>query len=135
MRLNKEDYNKAVGCLKRYNYNCINIMNIQSDILSLSISPIDGMPKAPYKVGDTTLNKLIQLEQNVDLQKSIREYKAVIQALQIVNKESKYIFEEEFRKDKYKYNIIEELHISEETYKRRKRSLIYAVHEELKKLT
>lgn len=135
MRLNKEDYNKAVGCLKRYNYNCINIMNIQSDILSLSISPIDGMPKAPYKVGDTTLNKVIQLEQNVDLQNSIKEYKAVVQALQIVNKESKYIFEEEFRKDKYKYNIIEELHISEETYKRRKRSLIYAVNEELKKLT
>ena len=135
MRLPKEEYNKAVGCLKRYNYNCINIMNIQSDILSLSIAPISDMPRVPYGVGDTTLKKVIQLEENIELQKSIKEYKAVIQALSLVNKESQYIFEEEFRKDRYKWDIINELNTSEETYKRRKRSLIYAVNEELKKLT
>ena len=135
MRLPKEEYNKAVGCLKRYNYNCINIMNIQSDILSLSIAPISDMPRVPYGVGDTTLKKVIQLEENIELQKSIKEYKAVIQALSLVNKESQYIFEEEFRKDRYKWDIINELHTSEETYKRRKRSLIYAVNEELKKMT
>lgn len=135
MRLPKEEYNKAVGCLKRYNYNCINIMNIQSDILSLSIAPISDMPRVPYGIGDTTFKKVIQLEENVELQKSIKEYKAVIQALSLVNKESQYIFEEEFRKDRYKWDIINELHTSEETYKRRKRSLIYAVNEELKKMT
>lgn len=135
MRLPKEEYNKAVGCLKRYNYNCINIMNIQSDILSLSIAPISDMPRVPYGIGDTTLKKVIQLEENIELQKSIKEYKAVIQALSLVNKESQYIFEEEFRKDRYKWDIINELHTSEETYKRRKRSLIYAVNEELKKMT
>lgn len=135
MRLPKEEYNKAVGCLKRYNYNCINIMNIQSDILSLSIAPISDMPRVPYGIGDTTLKKVMQLEENVELQKSIKEYKAVVQALSLVNKESQYIFEEEFRKDRYKWDIINELNTSEETYKRRKRSLIYAVNEELKKLT
>lgn len=31
-----------------------------------------------------------------------------------------------------KWNIIEELHISEDVYKRRKRKLIYFVHNELK---
>lgn len=135
MRLSKEEYNKAVGCLKRYNYNCINIMNIQSDILSLSIAPISDMPRVPYGIGDTTLKKVMQLEENVELQKSIKEYKAVVQALSLVNKESQYIFEEEFRKDRYKWDIINKLNTSEETYKRRKRSLIYAVNEELKKLT
>ena len=134
MRLPKEEYNKAVGCLKKYNYNCINIMNIQSDILSLSIAPISDMPRVPYGIGDTTLKKVMQLEENVELQKSIKEYKAVVQALSLVNKESQYIFEEEFRKDRYKWDIINKLNTSEETYKRRKRSLIYAVNEELKKL-
>lgn len=41
MRLEKEDYRSAVGALKRYNYNCINIINIQNDILSLSVAPCD----------------------------------------------------------------------------------------------
>lgn len=134
MRIPKEEYNKAVGCLKRYNYNCINIMNIQSDILSLSIAPNDGLPKAPYSIGDTVFNKVIQLQENKDLNKSIKEYKVVVQALQLVDKISKEIFEEEYRKSKRKYDIIDILHISERTYERRKNELIYAVHREMKKI-
>lgn len=133
-RLNKEDYNRAKGCLKRYNYNYINIINIQSDILSLSIAPIDGLPKTPYNVGNITLNKVIQLEEDPNLQKSIKEYKAVVQAIQLVNEESRLIFEKEFRERKYKWDVINELNKSEETYKRRKRELIYAVHNELNKI-
>lgn len=133
-RLSKDDYNRAKGCLKRYNYNCINIINIQSDILSLSIAPNDGLPKAPYSVGDSTLKKVIRLQENVDLQKSIKEYKAVIQALQLVDSDCKIIFEKEFRESKYKWDVIDELNKSEETYKRRKRELIYAVHNELNKI-
>lgn len=108
-------------------------MNIQSDILSLSVAPCDGLPRAPYSVGNTTLNKVIQLEDNKSLQNSIREYKAVVQALSLVNDESKLIFEKEFRESKYKWDVIDELNKSEETYKRRKRELIYAVHNELNK--
>ena len=37
-RLSKEEYREAKGCLKRYNYNCINIINIQRDILHLHSS-------------------------------------------------------------------------------------------------
>ena len=132
-RLSKEDYNRAKECLKRYNYNCINIINIQSDILSLSIAPMDGLPKAPYSVGDTTLNKVIQLQENPQLQRSIKEYKAVVQALQLVDEDCKLIFEKEFRESKYKWAVIDELNKSEETYKRRKRELIYEVHNELNK--
>lgn len=134
MRLPKEEYNKAVGCLKRYNYNCINIMNIQSDILSLSIAPISDMPRVPYGIGDTTLKKVMKLEENVELQKSIREYKAVIQALELVNKDSKYIFEELYRKGRTKWQIIDS-GMSEATYKRRKQDLIYAIDKELKKMS
>lgn len=135
-RLSKEDYREAKGCLKRYNYNCINIINTQSDILSLSIAPVDGLPKAPYSVGNPTLKKVMQLEQDEDLQKSIREYNAVIQALYYINdKITEEIFNEEFRKgEKNKWTIIDTLHISEDIYKRRKKELIYRVDKELKSL-
>ena len=135
MRIPKEEYNKAVGCLKRYNYNCINIINIQSDILSLSIAPYDGMPKAPYNVGDTVFNKVIQLQENKELNKSIKECKAVVQALQLVDEISKSIFEEEYRKGNTKWQVIHSLNISESTYERRKRNLIYNTYKEVKKLT
>lgn len=134
MRIPKEEYNKAVGCLKRYNYNCINIINIQSDILSLSIAPYDGLPKAPYNVGDTVFNKVIQLQDNEELNKSIKEYKAVVQALQLADEISKNIFEEEYRKARRKYDIINTLHISERTYERKKSELIMQVNKELKKI-
>lgn len=135
MRIPKEEYNRAVGCLKRYNYNCLNIINIRADIMSISIPNTDGMPKAPYNISDSVYNQYIKLQEDEELQKSLKEYKAVTQTLELVNKDSKYIFEEEFRKDRYKWDIIEELNISEETYKRRKRALIYTVDKELKKLT
>ena len=135
MRIPKEEYNKAGGCLKRDNYNCINIINIQSDILSLSIAPYDGMPKAPYNVGDTVFNKVIQLQENKELNKSIKECKAVVQALQLVDEISKSIFEEEYRKGNTKWQVIHSLNISESTYERRKRNLIYNTYKEVKKLT
>lgn len=74
-------------------------MNVQSDILSLSVAPCDGLPKAPYSVGNTTLNKVIQIEDNKYLQKSIREHKAVVQALTLINDDiTNKIFEEEYQK-------------------------------------
>ena len=98
-RLSKDEYNKAKRCLKRYNYNCINIINIQNDILSLSITPCDGLPRAPYSVGNTTLNKVIDLEDNKCLQNSIIEYKAVLQALILINDNTtNEMFKEEYQK-------------------------------------
>lgn len=98
-RLSKDEYNKSKRCLKRYNYNCINIMNIQSDILSLSVAHCNGLPRAPYSVGNTTLNKVIQLEDNKSLQNSIREYKAVVQALILINDNiTNEMFKEEYQK-------------------------------------
>ncbi len=108
-------------------------MNIKMDIMSIGSPNIDGMPKAPYGVSDSVLNSVIQIQENEELQKSIREYQVVIQALTLVNAESKLIFEKEYRESKYKWDVIELLSKSEETYKRRKRDLIYAVHKELQK--
>ena len=94
MRLSNEEYKEASLCLKRYNYNCIKIMNIRADIMSIGSPVLDGMPKAPYSVSDRTLKAVIELQEDEQLQKCIKEYKAVVQAIELVNKDSKYIFEE-----------------------------------------
>ena len=135
MRIAKEEYNKAVGCLKRYNYNCLNIINIRADIMSISIPNTDGMPKAPYSISDSVYNQYIKLQEDEELQKSLKEYKAVVQALELVDEMSKNIFEEEYRKLNKKWAVINKLHISESTYERRKRQLIYNTYKEIKKLT
>ncbi len=134
MRLAKEDYRNAVEILKKYNYNCINIINIRADIMSISISQNTIIPKAPYSISDPVFNQYIKLEENKQLQKSLKEYKAVIQTLELVCNDSKYIFEQLYVKSKNKWEIIDEMHISEETFKRRKRELIYTVYEEMKKM-
>ncbi|MBR6688793.1 MAG: hypothetical protein IKL68_02115 [Clostridia bacterium] len=134
MRLPKEEYKRANNCLKRYNYNCIMILNIRADIMSISGNGIDGMPKAPYSISDSVFNSVIQLQENQELQIALKEYKAVVQALQLVSKDSKYIFEQLYVKSKSKWEIINS-GMSESTYFRRKRELICAVNKELKKLT
>ena len=134
-RLEKEAYRNAVEILKKYNYNCINIINIRADIMSISISPNVGMQKVPYSIPDPVFNQYIKLEENKQLQKSLKEYKAVMQTLELVCNDSKYIFEKLYVENKSKWEIIDEMHISEETFKRRKRELIYTVYEEMKKMT
>ena len=133
MRLSKEDYRKAKRCLKRYNYNCIKIMNIRADIMNIGSPSLDGLPKAPYSTSDRVLNSVIKLQEDKDLQEAIKEYKAVVQALQLVNKDSKYIFEQLYIMSKTKWEIINS-GMSERTFFRRKKDLILAVNKELKKL-
>jgi hypothetical protein len=134
MRLSKEDYKKAEGCLRRYNYNCITIMNIRADIMSIGAPSIDGMPKAPYSISDSVYNQYIKLQEDKELQKALKEYKAVRQALELVNTDCKEIFEKLYQKGESKWKIIDDLSFSEETFKRRKRSLIYTVESEIKKI-
>lgn len=134
MRLSREEYKKAVGCLKRYNYNCLNIINIRADIMNISAPNTDGMPKVPYNISDSVYNQYIKLQEDKELQKSLKEYKAVIQALELVDEISKQIFNEEYIKSKRKYDIIDTLHISERTYERKKSHLIHTTYKELKKI-
>ncbi len=102
MRLSKEEYREAKKCLKRYNYNYIEIMNIRADIMSIGSANSDGMPKAPYNTSDKVLESVIRLQEDADLQEAIKEYKAVAQALQLVDSTAKKIFEEEFQKRRRK---------------------------------
>lgn len=132
-KLTREEYSYSKGCLKRYNYNCINIMNIRADILSIGSQNLDGMPKAPYNITDNVLNSVIKLQEDEQLQKSIREYKAVTQALELTNKDCKLIFEYYYRLSKSKWEVIES-GMSERTFERRNQELIYTVHNELKKV-
>jgi len=134
MRLNNEEYKKAVGCLKRYNYNCLKIHNIQADIMSIGSPSLDGMPKAPYRVSDSVLNSVIKLQEDKELQRAIREYNIVLRALALTDKITNEIFEEQYQKgEENKWDIIDKLNISEDVYKRRRRKLIYLVHNELLK--
>ena len=134
MRLSKEDYNNAVGCLKRYDYNCINILNIKSDIYSIETANNDGQPKPKFNKTDTVLAKIIQVEENEAIQKAIREYKAVRNALLLLNKDCNYIFEKVFREQKSKWEVMDQYGMSERTFFRKKRELIHTVNKELKKL-
>ena len=129
MRLSKEDYREAKGCLKRYNYNCLKIMNIRADIMDIGSPSLDGLPTAPYSTSDRVLNSVIKLQEDKDLQEAIKEYKAVVQALELVNKDSKYIFEQLYIMSKTKWEIIKS-GMSERTFVRRKGDLIYEVHKE-----
>ena len=95
MRLENQEYRQAVNCLKRYDYNCIKIMSIREDIMSISGLNMDGMPKAKYTKSDMVLNSVIQLQEDEDLKKAIKEVKAVQMALQLVNEDCKNIFEKQ----------------------------------------
>lgn len=133
MKLSKEEYREAKGCLKRYNYNCVKILNIRADIMDLGAQNLDGLPKPKNNVSDRVLESVIKLQEDEALQVAIKEYKVVVQAIQLVNKDSKYIFEEMYIKSKSKWEIIDS-GMSERTYERRNKDLIYAVHKEIKKI-
>lgn len=134
MRLSKDEYGKAVKCLKRYNYNKITIFNITADIINISSVNIDGMPKSKYSISDTVSDTIIKLEENEELQEITKDFKAVNQAILLIDKDSKIIFEELYKKEKSMWEIIDAYGFSERTFRRRKRELIYAVHNELNKL-
>ena len=133
MRLPNDEYKKAVNCLKRYNYNCLKIMTIRDDIMSISGMNIDGMPKAQNNVSDSVINCVIQLQENVEINKCIKEIKAVQMALQLVDEDSKRIFEEIYRQNKSKWDLINN-GMSERTYFRKKSELIAQVNKEFKNL-
>ena len=134
MRLDTESYKKAEGCLRRYNYNCITIMNIRADIMTVGTPNADGMPKAPYNISDSVYNQYIKLQEDRELQKSLKEYKAVRQALELLNKDCKDIFECYYLRNKTKWETMAIIGLSERSFVRKKGSLVYAVHMELKKL-
>ena len=131
MRIPKEEYREVINILKRYSYNCLNIIQRQNDILSLSVSG-DSEGRSKYSISDSTLNKVLRLEEDVNLQRSIREFKLVKRTLFLVSSDARYIFDKLFIEQKSKWNIIDELHISEETYKRRKSELVYTTYNEMK---
>lgn len=131
MRIPKEEYREVINVLKRYSYNCLNIIQRQTDILSLSVSG-GGEGGSKYNISDSTLNKVLRIEEDTDLQRSIKEFKAVKRVLYLVGKDVREVFNKLYIEQKTKWEIIEELHISEETYKRRKRELIYTAYKETK---
>ena len=133
MRLENQEYRQAVNCLKRYNYNCIKIMSIREDIMSISGLNMDGMPKPKYSKSDMVLNSVIQLKEDEELKRAVKEVKAVQMALQLVDEDCKNIFEKIYIQSKSKWELINN-GMSERTYFRKKTELITQVNKELKKL-
>lgn len=133
MRLENQEYRQAVNCLKRYNYNCIKIMSIREDIMSISGLNMDGMPKPKYSKSDMVLNSMIQLQEDEELKRAVKEVKAVQMALQLVDEDCKNIFEKIYIQSKSKWELINN-GMSERTYFRKKTELITQVNKELKKL-
>lgn len=133
MRLENQEYRQAVNCLKRYNYNCIKIMSIREDIMSISGLNMDGMPKPKYSKSDMVLNSVIQLQEDEELKRAVKEVKAVQMALQLVDEDCKNIFEKIYIQSKSKWKLINN-GMSERTYFRKKTELITQVNKELKKL-
>ena len=119
MKLENEEYRQAVNCLKRYNYNCIKIMSIREDIMSISGMNIDGMPKPKYSKSDMVLNSVIQLQEDEELKRAVKEVKAVQMALQLVDEDCKNIFEKIYIQSKSKWELINN-GMSERTYFRKK---------------
>ena len=133
MKLSKEEYREAQGCLKRYNYNCVKILNIRADIMDLGAQNLDGMPKPKNNVSDRVLESVIKLQEDEALKVAIKEYKAVVQAIQLVDEDEKKIFETIYILSKSKWELINN-GMSERTYFRKKKELITQVSKELKKL-
>ncbi len=133
MRLENQEYRQAVNCLKRYNYNYIKIMSIREDIMSISGLNMDGMPKPKYSKSDMVLNSVIQLQEDEELKRAVKEVKAVQMALQLVDEDCKNIFEKIYIQSKSKWELINN-GMSERTYFRKKTELITQVNKELKKL-
>lgn len=95
-RLSKEEYREAIGYLKRYNHNCVEILTARLDIISISSPTLDGLPKAPYSISDSVYNSVVRLQEDKKLNKALKEWKIVKQALELTDKITKDIFREEF---------------------------------------
>ena len=102
--------------------------------MTVGVPSNDGMPKAPYNISDSVYNQYIKLQEDKELQKSLTEYKAVKQGLELVNKDSKGIFEYYYLRNKSRWETMDILGLSERSFVRRKGDLIFAVNKELKKL-
>jgi hypothetical protein len=133
MRLPKDEYKTAKKYLLKYKYHCKNIESISNDLIGISGMKLDGMPHAKGGISDIVGTTVIAINENPSYKKSAKACDIVDRALELVGEDSRYIFEHLYNlKDMKKWQIIDNLCISEETYKRRYRNLVYAVHEVLK---
>lgn len=91
------------------------------------------LPKDEYEQAKNCLkryryNSIIEKESK----KRINEFEAVNKALLLLDEDCRFIFKHLYEeRDMSKWQIIDSLNYSEETFKRRHRKLVYTVHDEL----
>lgn len=92
------------------------------------------MPHSKYSISDVVANSVIRLDEDKNIQASYEEYGAIQRALELVDSDTKAIFTHLYeKKDMNKYEIMDDIHISEDTFKNKHRKLVYAVYEAMKK--
>ena len=134
MRIDKNEYRYAKRCLKRFNYNKLNILMRRTDLMSLSAVGIDGLPKGKNKISDIVGQTVVRIEEDKELNKSIKEYKAVLLVREIIDDDCKYILDHIYdMKDMNKWDVVRERPMSEGTFKRKHSNLVYKVLEQIKK--
>ncbi len=101
-KLSREEYKEAAGCLKRYNYNCVSILTMRLDLMSISSPSINGLPRAPYNVTDSVYNTVVKLQEDKKINKALNEWKAVKKALELTDKVTKDIFKKEYEERRRK---------------------------------
>ena len=133
-KLSDYEYKEAMGYLKRFNNNCLDIIIARNELISISSPKYDGLPKPPYNISDPVSNTVIKLQENKILNRAIYEWGIVRKSLDLCDKITREIFKEEFELgEKNRWKIMETLHISEDQFKRRRQKLIYLVHENIYK--
>ena len=133
-RISDEKYKEAKGCLKRFAYNKLNILTIRFDLIGITGVNYDNELSKTNKINDIVANSVIRLEENKELQRSIKEYKAVELAKKLVDDDSLYILEHLYDKqDMRKWEIINNV-MSDSTFRRKHKSLVLAVYDILKKI-
>ena len=81
---------------------------------------------------DQAVNHLKRYNRNLANNEK-KELNIVNSALLVVNDDTKKIFEMLYKEKINRWDIMDELHISESTFKRRKQELINAVHDEIQR--
>lgn len=89
--------------------------------------------KEEYEQAKTCLKKYNYNEYiEQENQQRIKELEAIKRARMLISNDSLYIMEHLYiKRDMNKWEIIDNLNCSEETYKRRYKELLYAIHNEL----
>jgi len=134
IRISDEKFREAKGCLRRYAYNKLNIVTIRFDIMNITGINYDSNTAKTNRINSVVENSVIELEENKELKKSVREIKAIEMTKKIIDEETLFILEHLYdKKDMTKWEIIGN-GVSERSFYRKHKELILKIADILEKI-